>query len=80
MRVEPYTLIRVVTFSLASFWTLRSCWRLVRTLDRWERRLVPFGIQRSWLRVQLVRTMLRASILDPLNLALILALVSVWVA
>lgn len=79
MRVEPYALIRVVTFVLASFWTLRSLWRMARTLDRWERRLVPFGISRSWLRMQLVRMMLRASILDPVNLPLILMLVSVWV-
>ena len=80
MRVEPYALIRAVTLTMASFWTLRSYWRLARSLDRWERRLVPFGISRKWVRIQLVRMMLRASVFDPLNLALFLILVSVWVA
>ena len=78
MTLDPYTFIRSVTLSLATFWTLRTVWRTVRFLDRWERRLAPFGIERRWLRVQVLRMMLRASFLDPVNLALFLALVSVW--
>lgn len=80
MTLEPYPFIRAVTLSMAAFWTLRTVLRTIRFLDRWERRLAPFGIGRAWLRVQVLRMMLRASVLDPLNLALALALLSVWVA
>ena len=78
MNLDPYTFIRSVTFSLATFWTLRMVMRTVRFLDRWERRLEPLGLQRIWLRRQVLEMMLRASVLDPVNLALSLALVAVW--
>jgi hypothetical protein len=80
MTIEPYPFIRVITFTMATFWSLRSYWDMGRSIDRWERRLEPFGIRRKWLRIQFLRAALRATVLDPLNLALILVLVSVWVA
>ena len=80
MTLDPYTFIRSVTMSLGTFWTLRMVLRTVRFLDRWERRLEPLGIDRSFLRRQALKMLLRASILDPVNLALMLALVTVWAA
>ena len=80
MNLDPYTFIRLVTFSLATFWTLRMVLRTVRFLDRWERRLEGFGIERRWLRRQVSVAMLRASVLDPINLGLLLILVGVWAA
>ena len=80
MRLEPYPFIRSVTFAMATFWTLRSLWRSLRFVERWQRRLGPLGIERAWLWRQVLTMMLRASLLDPVNLALLLALVSVWVA
>ena len=80
MNLDPYTFIRTVTFSLATFWTLRMVVRTVRFLNRWERRLGYVGIERRWLRRQMVVMMMRASILDPVNLALLLALITVWAA
>jgi hypothetical protein len=76
--IEPYTFIRTVTLTLAAFWTLRGLWRMARFLRRWEARLVRFGARPAQLRLGATIFLLRATILDPINLALMLVLVRIW--
>lgn len=78
MTVEPYPFIRSVTLVLAAFWTLRAAFRMVRFLDRWERRLLSLGLDRAWLRRQALVFSLRTTLADPLNLALMLVLTAIW--
>lgn len=78
MTVEPYAFIRAVTLVLASFWTLRAGVRMVRFLDRWERRLLALGMDRAWLRRQALVFTVRTTVADPLNLLLFLTLTAIW--
>ena len=78
MTVEPYPFIRAITLTMAGLWTVRSLVRMVRFLDRWETRIASQGFPRVWMRRQALILMLRASVLDPLNLALLLLLTALW--
>jgi len=78
MNVEPYSFIRAVTLTLATFWTLRAGFRMVRFLDRWERRLAGAGMDRAWLRRQALVFSIRTTVADPLNLLLMLVLTAIW--
>ena len=77
---DPYEFVRVVTASMAAFWTLRGtvvAWRLLRLL---ERKLEPDRVERAWLRGVVLTALARTTVLDPLNLALMLGLVALWTA
>ncbi|MCZ6597436.1 MAG: hypothetical protein O7B99_07355 [Planctomycetota bacterium] len=77
--IDPYDFIRLTTLFLAAIWTARGLWRTWRFLRRWEGRLHDWGIERTWLRRMVVRMLARATVLDPVNLALMILLVSSWV-
>ncbi len=76
--LDPYDFVRLVTFALATVWTVRGAWRTQRFLRRWERRFDEWGVERSWLRRCVALSIARATVLDPINLALILVLIGVW--
>ncbi len=78
--IDPYVFVRGVTMTLALCWTLLGLRRSVRFIRTWERRLEPLGVSRRWLRRQVAVVLLRATVLDPLNLALMLLLLGIWTA
>ena len=77
---EPWSYWRTVTLLLAGLWSLSAAARLAWFHQRWERRLEEVGASRRWLRRQLLRVVLRVSVLDPVNLALLLLLAALWTA
>lgn len=76
--IEPYVFVRGITLALGLTWSLTALLRVVRLAASWEQRLVPIGLDRRWLRRQLAIACLRATVLDPLNLALLLLLAALW--
>ena len=76
--IGPYTFIRTVTLALGVTWTLTGIVRIVDRARDWQRRLAPVGSAPGWWRKQVVVVCLRATVLDPLNLALLCALVALW--
>ena len=76
--LDPYDFVRFVTLVLATVWTVRGAVRSWRFLRRWERRLNEWGVEPSWLRRSVALSVARATVLDPINLALMLVLVGVW--
>lgn len=79
MDLTPYGFVRAVTIVLATFWTLRGAARTIGFARNWERRLYAWGLSRRWLRRQLARVVLRATVFDPVNVALACVLVALWV-
>jgi hypothetical protein len=76
--IDPYDFVRAVTITLASVWTVMGLLRALRFVHRWERRLAILGLSRSWLRRQVGVVLLRATVLDPVNLALMVLLFGIW--
>jgi hypothetical protein len=76
--IDPYDFVRLTTGTLALVWTVRGALRTRRFLLRWEARLDAWGMERRWLRRAVLVVVARATVLDPINLALIAALIGVW--
>ena len=76
--IDAYDFVRLVTFSLATVWTVRGAIRTVRFLRRWEERLDRWGVPRDFLRRAMLRVVARTTVLDPINLGLMCLLVGVW--
>ena len=77
--LSPYGFVRAVTLALATFWLVRGTLRTVGFARNWEARLYAWGLSRHWLRRQVAIVAVRATVLDPVNLALGLLLVALWV-
>lgn len=75
---DPYDFVRLTTAVLALVWTVRGAIRTRRFLARWEARLDRWGMEKRWLRRAVFVVVARATVLDPINLALMLILVGVW--
>jgi len=76
--IDPYTFIRAITLALGVTWTVMGVVRIVRRAREWQRWLAPVGQAPGWWRKQIVIVCLRATVLDPVNLALLCALVALW--
>ena len=77
--IGPYGFIRAVTIGLAVVWSTATLVRLVRFAGLWQSRLVRVGASPRWLRRQLAIATLRTTVLDPLNLLLMLVLLNLWI-
>lgn len=77
--LEPFRFVRIVTIAVATYWTVRGVLRTVGFARNWERRLHGWGLSRRWMRKQVAVVALRSTILDPLNLALCVTLVFLWI-
>ena len=75
---DPYTFVRGLTIGLATLWTLGGLWRMFHFASRWKSRLVPLGFSEEWIHRQALIFTLRATLLDPINLSLILLLFLTW--
>jgi len=76
--IEPYVYVRAITMGLAAIWAVQWVLRMSRFPKRWRGRLVPLGASERWLRDLFLTVALRATILDPINLALMLLLAGIW--
>ncbi len=76
--IEPYAFIRTVTLGLALLWTAAAFLRIARFTARWKRRLAPLGLDDRWWRRRIATACLRATVLDPINLALLCFLIGSW--
>ena len=76
--ISPYAFIRIVTFGLATTWSVFAVLRMIRIAEEWKQELAPLGLEESWWRRQITIACLRATVLDPLNLALGCALIALW--
>ena len=76
--IEPYVYVRAITMGLGAIWAVQWALRMSRFTRRWRERLVPLGASERWLRNLFVTTVLRATILDPINLALMFLLLGLW--
>ena len=76
--IDPYTFIRTVTFTLGLTWTVAGVVRALRFAASWRQKLAELGLdERGWQR-WIAIACLRATVLDPLNLALLCFLVGLW--
>lgn len=76
--IGPYVFIRLVTVSLGLTWTATALIRLVQSAREWKEKLVPLHLdERGWRR-WIAIACLRATVLDPVNLALLCLLVGLW--
>jgi hypothetical protein len=78
MLVDPYTYVRFTTLFLGVVWTLMGLRRMARFGERWRDRLIYVGLKEEWLRRQVIFFALRTTVLDPINLSLILLLIGTW--
>lgn len=78
MTLNPFAFIRIVTVSLGALWTLTALVRIARFSRRWREKLSILGIEDRWWRRQVRLACLRATVLDPINLALMLVLLGLW--
>jgi hypothetical protein len=76
--IEPYVYVRAITMGLAAIWAVQWALRMSRFTRRWKGRLMPLGVSERWLRNLFITTVLRATVLDPVNLALMLLLAGIW--
>lgn len=76
--IEPHVFVRAVTFGLGTTWTLLALRRLVHFERRWRSRFALLGLADHWWNRQLRLLILRTTLLDPINLALLCLLVAVW--
>lgn len=76
--VEPYTYVRSITIGLGTVWMIGGIYRTLRFYQRWRDRLIPLGFDEVWLRLQVRTFVLRTTVLDPLNLTLVLSLIGIW--
>ncbi|MEX1025012.1 MAG: hypothetical protein WD226_08035 [Planctomycetota bacterium] len=77
--LSPYGFVRAVTLALATFWMVRGTLRTIGFARNWELRLYAWGLSRHWLRRQIAIVAVRATVLDPVNLALGFVLLALWI-
>jgi len=76
--IEPYPFIRAVTFTLGLTWTVAGTVRALRLAASCKQKLAELGLEeRGWQR-WIAIACLRATVLDPVNLALLCFLVALW--
>ena len=76
--IDPYTFIRLVTVSLGIVWTGMALIRLLRSAKEWKERLYPLDVDEPSWRRWIAIACLRATVLDPVNLALLCTLIALW--
>lgn len=75
---DPYALMRGFTLALFGFWTIRGYWRTLRLLRRWTAIARRFGLSAAFVRGEVARFVLRVTVLDPVNVALLATAVIIW--
>jgi len=76
--IDPYAFVRAVTIGLGLIWTVSGLVRTVGVARRWRARLSVLGLDDRWWRRQVSTAVVRATVLDPVNLALLCTLLALW--
>jgi len=76
--IDPYVFVRAVTMGLGATWTGVGLVRTVRFARRWQERLELLDLDPRWWRRQIAVAVLRTTVLDPWNLALLCFLLALW--
>ncbi len=75
---EPYLYVRAITLGLGTLWGILAILRVMRFAREWAEKLAPWGFDPSWVKRQVVRLALRATVFDPWCVALSAVLVGTW--
>ncbi len=78
MLVDPYHYVRFTTLGVGTLWTLMGLRRMLQFGDRWRERLLYIGLDEPWMKRQVLIFALRTTVLDPINLTLIMTLIGTW--
>ena len=76
--IDPYAFVRAVTMLLGATWTVTGLVRTWRFVRRSKARTRPLALDDRWWRRQVTLVVLRTTVLDPLNLALLCLLFCLW--
>lgn len=76
--IEPYAFIRAVTIGLGVTWTIFGVLRVLRVSRRWKTKLALLQLEERWWTRRILTACARATVLDPINLALLLFLIGLW--
>jgi hypothetical protein len=76
--IDPYLFVRGVTFALGATWTVTGLVRAWRFTKDGRERLRWLAFEDRWFRRQVALLVLRATVLDPINLALLCLLLGLW--
>jgi hypothetical protein len=76
--IGPYHFIRIVTVGLGVTWSAMALVRLKRSAREWKERLEPLDLDERCWRRWIAIACLRATVLDPTNLALLCLLIALW--
>lgn len=64
-------LVRILALALGAYWALRGLWRSWRSIQRYDALAASHGFSAGFVRRTVLTLLLRATLLDPLNLALL---------
>lgn len=64
-------LVRILALALGAYWALRGLWRSWRSIQRYDALAAGHGFSAGFVRRSVFTLLLRATLLDPLNLALL---------
>jgi hypothetical protein len=67
---EGADLVRTLALALGAYWTLRGLWRSWRAIQRYDTLATSHGFSPGFVRRSVLTVLLRATLLDPWNLAL----------
>ena len=76
--LAPHVFVRGLTAGLALFWTLRGAVRVVRGVLELDRLCARYGLPRGVVRRTACWVLLRATVLDPVNLGLMVTIALVF--
>jgi hypothetical protein len=76
--LAPHTFVRGLTAGLALFWFARGALRIWRGVVELDALAARFGLAKGLVRRVAWRVLLRSTVLDPVNVSLILAILAAY--
>lgn len=76
--IDPHEFVRAVTMGLGATWMITGLLRTWRLMQRSKQRMRLLSIEERWFHRQIALAVLRTTVLDPINLALLCLLFALW--